>query len=143
MNTRITHRPVCRVPWTATRCLRASWSLRGHPATGRFVSTARTPMSNPGECPHCKALLPASLPSAPTRKRIARLQAERPDLAAKVAAGDLSVSGACVEAGWVPRRTPFDDAVKLSLRMSDDDLMAFAEWLTSEDFRQARAGKKG
>lgn len=91
-------------------------------------------------CPHCNVPIPtpARKPSAATQKKLDRLAKERPDLLAQVEAGELSVSGACVLAGWVPRRTPFDDAVKLSLRMSDEDLLAFSEWLMSDDFLRAR-----
>lgn len=98
-------------------------------------------MSDTINCPHCNVPIPtpARKPSATTQKKLGRLAKERPDLLAQVERGELSVTGATVLAGWVPRRTPFDEAVKLSIRMSDEDLFAFSEWLTSDDYRDARA----
>lgn len=56
---------------------------------------------------------------------VARLERDRPDLAARVAAGELSANAAAIEAGFRPKTVTIpltvDGATRLMLRLSDDE----------------------
>lgn len=77
--------------------------------------------------------------STRTQAKLDRLARERPDLLDKVRSGDLSAHGACVEAGWVPRRTPFDIVTREAGKMTDKDLERLSHWLEEERQRRAVA----
>lgn len=53
---------------------------------------------------------------------IARLERDRPDLAEKVIAGEMSARAAAIEAGFQKRSTPFEKILKLLDKLSPVDL---------------------
>lgn len=63
---------------------------------------------------------------------LSRLKRERPDLFAKVAAGELSANAAAVEAGWRKRPEPLDTALKAFHKLSAADQRAFLKRIRSE-----------
>ena len=63
---------------------------------------------------------------------LARLRRDRPDLAERVRAGELSAHAAVKEAGFRKDPTPLQRAQAAWRRMSDDERAEFEEWIATE-----------
>jgi hypothetical protein len=67
---------------------------------------------------------------------LARLDRDRPDLAAKVRAGELSANAAAELAGFRRKLTPFEQIMRLLPRLTDDE---FGRAMAQEQERRRTA----